>query len=249
MTIDLTGKTALVTGGTRGIGRAICKRLAEAGCNIAFTYKSSEEKALAFRAELEAMGRQAMAIQSDAANFNEAQKAVDQTLAGFAKLDILVNNAGITRDTLLLRMSEAQWDEVMSSNLKSVFNYTKAASKVMLGQRSGRIINITSIIGLTGNAGQSNYAASKAGIIGFTKSVAKEFASRNILINAVAPGWIETEMTDALSEDQKKAMESLIPLKRSGTAEEVADAVLFFSSSLSGYITGETLRVDGGMAM
>jgi len=249
MTIDLSGKVALVTGGTRGIGRAICKKLAEANCAVAFTYKSSEDKAVALTTELDAQGRKSLSIRADAANFADAQRAVDQTLAAFTRLDILVNNAGITRDTLLLRMSEAQWDDVMLNNLKSVFNYTKAATKPMLSQRSGRIINITSVIGLTGNAGQANYAASKAGMIGFTKSAAKELASRNILVNAIAPGWIDTEMTDALNDEQKKSMEALIPLKRSGTAEEVADAVLFFSSSLSGYITGETLRVDGGMAM
>jgi 3-oxoacyl-[acyl-carrier protein] reductase len=249
MELSLKGKTALVTGASRGIGRAIAKRLAASGANVAFTYKSSEEKALAFREELETLGVKSLAIKADAANFSEAQSTVDAAVSAFGGLHILVNNAGVTRDTLLLRMTEAQWDEVISNNLKSAFNYAKAASRPMMQQRDGRIINITSIIGLTGNAGQANYAASKAGLIGFTKSIAKEFASRNILVNAVAPGWIDTEMTDALSDELKKQMESAIPLRRSGKAEEVADAVLFLSSSLSTYITGECLRIDGGMAM
>jgi 3-oxoacyl-[acyl-carrier protein] reductase len=249
MEISLLGKSALVTGGTRGIGRAIVKKLAEAGANVAFTYKASEEKALALKSEIEAMGRKSIAIKADASSFSEAQSAIEATTKEFGALHILVNNAGITRDTLLLRMTEAQFDEVISNNLKSAFNYTKAAVKPMMSQRDGRIINITSIIGLTGNAGQSNYAASKAGMIGFTKSCAKEFASRNILVNAVAPGWIDTEMTEVLTEEQKKMFENVIPLKRAGSADEVADAVFFFASSLSKYITGETIRVDGGMAM
>ena len=249
MQLSLSGKTALVTGASRGIGRAIAKRLAEAGANIAFTYKASEEKAQALQQELISLGVKALALKADAVNFAEAQTVVDKTLSEFGSVHILVNNAGITRDTLLMRMSEAQWDEVIANNLKSAFNYTKAVTRPMMQQREGRIINITSIIGLVGNAGQANYAASKAGLIGFTKSVAKELASRNILANAVAPGWIDTEMTDALTDDLKKQMEAAIPLKRSGTAEEVADAVLFLASPLASYITGECLRVDGGMAM
>ncbi|MDX2129473.1 MAG: 3-oxoacyl-[acyl-carrier-protein] reductase [Chloroherpetonaceae bacterium] len=249
MEISLTGKSAFVTGGTRGIGRAIVKRLAEAGANVAFTYKASEEKAVALKNEIEAMGRKSLAIKADAASFSEAQVAIELAVKEFGALHILVNNAGITRDTLLLRMTEAQFDDVISNNLKSAFNYTKAAVKPMMSQRDGRIINITSIIGITGNAGQANYAASKAGMIGFTKSCAKELASRNILVNGVAPGWIDTEMTEVLTEEQKKMFENVIPLKRAGSAEEVADAVLFFASSLSKYITGETVRVDGGMAM
>mgnify|MGYP005840208625 CR=1 FL=1 len=239
----------MVTGASRGIGRAIAKRLAEAGANIAFTYKASEEKAQSLQQELASLGVKARALKADAINFREAQTVVDTTISELGGVHILVNNAGITRDTLLLRMSEAQWDEVLANNLKSAFNYTKAATRPMMQQREGRIINITSIIGLVGNAGQANYAASKAGLIGFTKSIAKELASRNILVNAVAPGWIDTEMTDALTDDLKKQMEISIPLKRSGTATEVADAVLFLASPLASYITGECLRVDGGMAM
>ncbi|MFN3386489.1 MAG: 3-oxoacyl-[acyl-carrier-protein] reductase [Candidatus Thermochlorobacter sp.] len=249
MTLDLSGQIALVTGGTRGIGRAICLRLAEAGASVVFTYKSSADKAESLRQEIEAMGRKAMAMQADAEQFAQAEKVVQAVLQAFGNLHILINNAGITRDTLLMRMSEAQWDEVIASNLKSVFNYTKATMKPMMSQRSGRIVNITSVIGLTGNAGQANYAASKAGIIGFTKSVAKEVASRNVLVNAVAPGFIDTEMTSALAEEQRKAIESMIPMRRTGSAKEVADAVLFLCSPLAGYITGEVLRVDGGLAM
>jgi len=249
MEINLKGKISLVTGATRGIGRAIAIALAGAGSDVAFTYKSSQEKALALKAELEGMGVRALALCADAASFSEAQQTIDEVTKSLGGLDILVNNAGITRDTLLLRMSEAHWDDVLSSNLKSVFNYTKAAARPMMSKRAGRIINITSIIGLSGNAGQANYAASKAGIIGFTKSVAKELASRNILVNAIAPGWIETEMTSELPAEQLKQYAEAIPLKRAGKSEEVANAVLFFASSLSGYTTGETLRVDGGMAM
>lgn len=249
MTLDLNGQIALVTGGTRGIGRAICLRLAEAGASVVFTYKASADKAELLKQELEAMGRNAMAIQADAENYTQAEKVVQDVLQAFGNVHILVNNAGITRDTLLMRMSEAQWDEVIASNLKSVFNYTKAVMKPMMSQRKGRIINITSVIGLTGNAGQANYAASKAGIIGFTKSVAKEVASRNVLVNAVAPGFIDTEMTGALSEEQRKTIEAMIPMKRTGSAKEVADVVLFFCSPLAAYLTGEVLRVDGGLAM
>ncbi|MCS6989564.1 MAG: 3-oxoacyl-[acyl-carrier-protein] reductase [Chloroherpetonaceae bacterium] len=249
MQITLSGKTALVTGASRGIGRAIATRLAQAGANVGFTYKSSEDKALALQKELESFGVKALAMKADASSFSEAQAAVDATLSQLGGLHILVNNAGIARDGLLVRMSEAQWDEVIANNLKSAFNYAKAAARPMMQQRDGRIINITSVIGLMGNAGQANYAASKAGLIGFTKSLAKELASRNILVNAVAPGWIETDMTEGLNDELKKQMEALIPLKRSGKAEDVADAVLFLSSSLANYITGECLRVDGGMAM
>ncbi|MDW8465336.1 MAG: 3-oxoacyl-[acyl-carrier-protein] reductase [Chloroherpetonaceae bacterium] len=249
MEISLSGQVALVTGGTRGIGRAICLRLAEAGAAIAFTYKSSVNKAESLKAELMEMGRPALAIQASAESYQAAEEAVLQTQQTLGGLHILVNNAGITRDTLLMRMSETQWDEVIASNLKSVFNYTKAALRPMLAQRSGRIVSITSVVGLTGNAGQANYAASKAGIIGFTKAVAKEIASRNVLVNAVAPGFIDTEMTGALSEEQRKSMEAAIPMKRTGSAKEVADVVLFLCSPLASYITGETLRVDGGLAM
>ncbi len=249
MHLDLTGQTALVTGGTRGIGRAICLRLAQAGASIAFTYKSSADKAESLKREIEAMGRHALAMQAEAENFAQAEKVVQEVLHTLGTLHILVNNAGQTRDTLLMRMTETQWDEVIASNLKSVFNYTKAVIKHMVSQRNGRIVNITSVIGLTGNAGQANYAASKAGIIGFTKSVAKEVASRNILVNAIAPGFIDTEMTGALSDEQRKSIETMIPMKRTGSTHDVADAVLFFCSPLANYITGEVLRVDGGLAM
>ena len=249
MEITLNGKSALVTGGTRGIGKAIVMLLAKTGCNVAFTYKSSAQVAEALKKDIESLGVKAFAIQSDAGNFQSAQTTINQVVEAFGALDILVNNAGITRDTLLLRMTEEQWDEVLDSNLKSVFNYTKAAAKPMMQKRAGRIINISSIVGLMGNAGQANYAATKAGIIGFTKSIAKEFASRNILVNAIAPGYISTEMTDKLSEDQLKKITDIIPLKKAGAVEDIANAVLFLASDLSGYITGETLKVDGGMAM
>ncbi len=249
MEITLNGKSALVTGGTRGIGKAIVMLLAKTGCNVAFTYKSSAQVAEALKKDIESLGVKAFAIQSDAGNFQSAQTTINQVVEEFGALDILVNNAGITRDTLLLRMTEEQWDEVLDSNLKSVFNYTKAAAKPMMQKRAGRIINISSIVGLMGNAGQANYAATKAGIIGFTKSIAKEFASRNILVNAIAPGYISTEMTDKLSEDQLKKITDIIPLKKAGAVEDIANAVLFLASDLSGYITGETLKVDGGMAM
>ncbi len=249
MEITLNGKSALVTGGTRGIGKAIVMLLAKTGCNVAFTYKSSAQVAEALKKDIESLGVKALSIQSDAGNFQSAQTTINQVVEAFGTLDILVNNAGITRDTLLLRMTEEQWDEVLDSNLKSVFNYTKAAAKPMMQKRAGRIINISSIVGLMGNAGQANYAATKAGIIGFTKSIAKEFASRNILVNAIAPGYISTEMTDKLSEDQLKKITDIIPLKKAGAVEDIANAVLFLASDLSGYITGETLKVDGGMAM
>ncbi|MBC8044492.1 MAG: 3-oxoacyl-[acyl-carrier-protein] reductase [Rhizobacter sp.] len=249
MEISLKGKSALVTGGTRGIGKVIALKLAEAGADVAFTYKASEEKAQSLKAALETLGVKSLAIKSDAASFSEAQTAVDATVAAFGGVSVLVNNAGITRDTLLLRMSEQMWDDVLDGNLKSVFNFTKAVAKPMMSKRDGRIINITSVIGLMGNAGQANYAASKAGMIGFTKSIAKELASRNILVNAVAPGFIGTEMTDALSEAQRTQIENEIPLGKVGSAEDVANAVLFLCSPMAAYITGETIRVDGGMAM
>lgn len=249
MQINLQGKSALVTGGTRGIGKAIVKMLAQAGANVAFTYRSSAQIAEEFVKEIEAMGVKSIAIQSDASSFAQAQEAVNKVVEVFGALDILVNNAGITKDTLLLRMTEEQWDDVVQNNLKSVFNYTKAASKPMMQKKAGRIINIGSIVGIMGNAGQANYAATKAGMIGFTKSVAKEFASRNILVNTIAPGWISTDMTEKLSEDLLKKINDAIPLKKAGDAEDVANAVLFLASDMAKYITGETLKVDGGMAM
>jgi 3-oxoacyl-[acyl-carrier protein] reductase len=247
--MNLQGKTALVTGATRGIGKGIAYKLAQAGANIAFTFVSSVEKAKAFEAELQALGIKAKGYQSNAAEFAEAEKLVDEILVDFGNLDVLVNNAGITRDTLMMRMSEQQWDEVMDTNLKSAFAMTKAAMKPMMKAKMGSIINITSIVGITGNAGQANYAASKAGMIGLTKSVAKELGSRNIRCNAIAPGFIETEMTDTLSEEVKAEWIKTIPLKRGGKPEDVANCVLFLASDASAYISGQTINVCGGMVM
>ena len=243
----LTGKTALVTGGTRGIGRGIVERFVEEGADVAFTYVSSPDKANALAEELAKGGRNVVAIQSDAGDFNAAQAAVDQAVTDLGRLDVLVNNAGITRDQLLMRMSEEDWDNVIATNLKSVFNMTKAVMRTMLKQRSGSIINMSSVVGVKGNAGQSNYAASKAGIIGFTKSVALELGSRNIRSNSIAPGFIETEMTGALDEKVVEEWRQAIPLKRGGTPTDVANACVFLGSDLSAYITGQTLHVCGGM--
>ncbi len=247
--MNLQGKTALVTGATRGIGKGIAFKLAQAGANIAFTFVSSVEKAKAFEAELQALGIKAKGYQSNAAEFAEAEKLVDEILVDFGNLDVLVNNAGITRDTLMMRMSEQQWDEVMDTNLKSAFAMTKAAMKPMMKAKMGSIINITSIVGITGNAGQANYAASKAGMIGLTKSVAKELGSRNIRCNAIAPGFIETEMTETLTEEVKAEWIKTIPLKRGGKPEDVANCVLFLASDASAYISGQTINVCGGMVM
>jgi 3-oxoacyl-[acyl-carrier protein] reductase len=243
----LENKVALVTGATRGIGKGIVTKLAEQGAAIAFTYVSSEEKALAIEKELQAMGVKAKGYKSDAANFKAADDLVNAVVAEFGTIDILVNNAGITRDTLLMRMSEAQWDEVINANLKSVFNLTKAVQRPMLKARKGSIINMSSVVGVRGNAGQANYAASKAGIIGFTKSVALELGSRNIRCNAIAPGFIETEMTGALDEKVVQQWRESIPLKRGGSAEDVANLTLFLASDMSGYITGQCINVCGGM--
>ncbi|HRH69661.1 MAG TPA: 3-oxoacyl-[acyl-carrier-protein] reductase [Flavobacteriales bacterium] len=244
----LQGKVALVTGGSRGIGKGIVERFLEEGADVAFTYVSSPEKANALAAELAARsGRNVVAIQSDAGDFNAAQAAVDKVVADRGKLDILVNNAGITKDQLLMRMSEADFDAVMNTNMKSVFNMTKAVLRTMLKQRNGSIINMSSIVGVQGNAGQANYAASKAAIIGFTKSVAKELGSRNIRSNAIAPGFIETEMTAALDQKVVEGWREGIPLKRGGTPADVANACVFLGSDLSSYITGQTLSVCGGM--
>jgi 3-oxoacyl-[acyl-carrier protein] reductase len=243
----LENKVALVTGATRGIGKGIVSKLAEQGASIAFTYVSSEEKALAIEKELQALGVKAKGYKSDAANFKAADDLVNSVVAEFGTIDILVNNAGITRDTLLMRMSEAQWDEVINANLKSVFNLTKAVQRPMLKARKGSIINMSSVVGVRGNAGQANYAASKAGIIGFTKSVALELGSRNIRCNAIAPGFIETEMTGALDEKVVQQWRESIPLKRGGSAEDVANLTLFLASDMSGYITGQCINVCGGM--
>lgn len=243
----LEGKVALITGASRGIGRGIALKFAEQGANIAFTYLSSVEKGEALAKELEAFGIKAKGYRSDAADFKASEELVNNVVTDFGTVDVLVNNAGITRDTLLMRMSEQQWDEVMNANLKSVFNLTKAVQKPMLKQRKGSIINMSSVVGIKGNAGQANYAASKAGIIGFTKSVALELGSRNIRSNAIAPGFIETEMTDALDPKVVDAWRAGVPLKRGGTAEDVANATVFLASDMSAYITGQVINVCGGM--
>lgn len=244
----LDGKVALITGGSRGIGKGIVERFLEEGADVAFTYVSSPEKANALASELgNRTGRKVVAIQSDAGDFNAAQAAVDKVVADWGRLDILVNNAGITKDQLLMRMSEADFDAVMTTNMKSVFNMTKAVLRTMLKQRNGSIINMSSVVGVQGNAGQANYAASKAAILGFTKSVAKELGSRNIRSNAIAPGFIETEMTAALDPKVVEGWREGIPLKRGGTPTDVANACVFLGSDLSAYITGQTLSVCGGM--
>ena len=245
--LSLAGKTALITGASKGIGRAIATHFVQLGANVAFTYLSSVEKGQALETELAAHGAKVKGYRSDAADYTQAEKLIEDVLADFGQLDILVNNAGITQDGLLMRMSEAQWDEVLRENLKSVFNLTKAATKPMMRAKAGSIINMTSVVGLKGNAGQANYAASKAGIIGFTKSVALELGSRNIRCNAIAPGFIETEMTDALDQKQVDEWRKAIPLRRGGTPEDVAKATAFLASDESSYITGQVLQVDGGM--
>lgn len=243
----LQGKTAIVTGATRGIGKGVALKLAEQGANIAFTYVSSEEKALALENELQALGVKAKAYKSDASLMKDSEELVKDVLENFESIDVLVNNAGITKDNLLMRMSEEDFNRVLEVNLKSIFNMTKAVQRTMLKQRSGSIVNMTSVVGVKGNAGQSNYAASKAGVIGFTKSIALELGSRNIRCNAIAPGFIETEMTEKLGEEVIKNWRDSIPLKRGGTPEDVANTTLFLASDLSAYITGQTLHVCGGM--
>ena len=243
----LSGKTALVTGASKGIGRGIALKLAEHGANVAFTYLSSVEKGQALEAELAAFGIKAKGYRSDASDFKASEELVNAIVSDFGSLEVIVNNAGITRDGLLMRMTEEQFNEVIRINLNSVFNVTKAAIRQLLKQKQGSIINISSVVGVKGNAGQANYAASKAGIIGFTKSVALELGSRNIRCNAIAPGFIETEMTGVLNEETVKQWREAIPLKRGGTPDDVANAVVFLGSELSAYITGQVLNVDGGM--
>lgn len=244
----LTNKKALITGGSRGIGAAIVRRFAEEGAAVAFTYNSSKEKAEALAAEISATyGVTCRAYQSDAASFSAAEALISAVIADFGQIDILINNAGITRDTLMLRMGEQQWDDVIANNLKSVFNLTKHAIRFMMKNKGGSIINMSSIVGITGNAGQANYAASKAGIIGFSKSIAKEMGSRNVRCNVIAPGFIETDMTDELDDKTKEAYLQNIPLKRLGGAREIADACVFLGSDMSTYITGQTLSVCGGL--
>ncbi|NQZ76788.1 MAG: 3-oxoacyl-[acyl-carrier-protein] reductase [Ekhidna sp.] len=243
----LEGKTALITGASKGIGRAIAEQYAEHGANIAFTYLSSVEKGEALEKELSAKGIKAKGYRSDASDYDAAQDLINGIVADFGSLDILINNAGITKDNLLMRMSEADWDAIQNINLKSCFNTVKAACRTMMKQRAGSIINMSSVVGVKGNAGQANYAASKAGIIGFTKSVALELGSRGIRCNAIAPGFIETEMTDALDEKTVQSWRDAIPLKRGGDPVDVANACIFLGSDMSTYITGQTIQVDGGM--
>jgi len=245
--MDLTQKVALITGGTRGIGKSIVLAFAKAGARVYFTYLGSSERANELASELKTVGYFAEGIEADAIDFARAQEVVDEVVKKEGRLDVVVNNAGITQDNLLLRMSEEQFDSVIRTNLKSVFNYTKAASKVMLKQRNGVFINMGSIVGDEGNAGQTNYAASKAGIIGFTKAVALELASRNVRANVVAPGFIETEMTAAIPEEELKKWLEHIPLGRPGKAEEVADLCLFLASERAAYLTRQVFRIDGGM--
>ena len=243
----LEGKTALVTGASKGIGKAIANKFAEQGANVAFTYLSSVEKGKALEDELKALGVNAKGYRSDASDYTAAEQLINDVVADFGSLDVLVNNAGITKDNLLMRLNEEMWDQVINVNLKSCFNTVKAATRTFMKQRSGSIINMTSVVGIKGNAGQSNYSASKAGIIGFTKSVALELGSRGIRSNAIAPGFIETEMTDVLDEATVQGWRDAIPLKRGGRPEDVADACVYLASDMSSYITGQVLQVDGGM--
>lgn len=243
----LENKTALITGAARGIGRAIALRYAEMGANVAFTDLKLDENVESLEKEIKAMGLKAKGYASDASSFEQAEKLIAEVLGDFEKIDILVNNAGITRDNLLMRMTEQDWDLVIKVNLKSIFNMTKAIQRSMLKQRSGSIINMSSVVGVSGNAGQSNYSASKAGLIGFTKSIAKEIGSRSIRVNAIAPGFIETEMTEKIPEEARKEWMESIPLKRAGTPGDVANVAVFLGSDLSSYLTGQVINVCGGM--
>ena len=243
----LTGKTALVTGATRGIGRAIALKFAAEGADVAFTYRSQHEAARSLIEELQALGVKTKAYASDAASFEDAHKVVEDVRSEFGHIDILVNNAGVTRDVLMMRMDETQWDTVIDNNLKSAFNFIHACTPVMARQRGGSIICMSSVVGLAGNAGQCNYAASKAGLVGLTKSIAKEMGSRGIRANCIAPGFITTDMTSAVSEEMRKEWEKQIPLRRSGTPEDVANVALFLASDLSAYVTGQVLSCCGGM--
>ncbi len=243
----IEGKNVIITGASRGIGKGIAQVFADHGANVAFTYSSSDGPALELEKELKEKGVKAKAYKSNAASFEASAKLVDQVLEDFGSIDVLINNAGITKDNLLMRMSEADFDQVIETNLKSVFNMTKAVQRSLLKQRSGSIINMSSIIGVKGNAGQANYAASKAGMIGFTKSIALELGSRSIRCNAIAPGFIETEMTDKLDEKVVQSWRDSIPLKRGGTPEDIANACLFLASDLSSYVTGQVLHVNGGL--
>ena len=243
----LESKVAIITGGSRGIGKSICETFAQNGCDVAFTYNNSKDSAEALANELNSTGVKAKSYKSDASNFDDATKLVEDVLNDFGKIDILVNNAGIKKDSLLMRMEKSDFDSVINTNLSSVFNLTKASIKTFLKQRNGSIVNISSVVGVKGNAGQSNYSASKAGIIGFSKSIALELGSRNIRSNVIAPGFIETDMTNSLSEDVINSWKESIPLKRGGNPSDVGNACVFLASDLSSYITGQTLHVDGGM--
>ena len=243
----LESKVAIITGGSRGIGKSICETFAKNGCNVAFTYNNSKDSAESLAKVLNGSGMKAKAYKSDASNFDDATRLVEDVLVDFGKIDILVNNAGIKKDNLLMRMEKSDFDSVINTNLSSVFNLTKASIKTFLKQRNGSIINISSVVGVKGNAGQSNYSASKAGIIGFSKSIALELGSRNIRSNVIAPGFIETDMTDSLSEDVINSWKESIPLKRGGNPTDVGNACVFLASDLSSYITGQVLHVDGGM--
>ena len=243
----LAGKTALITGATRGIGRAIALRFAAEGADVAFTYRSQHEAAQSLVSELEAMGVRAQAYTSDAASFEDAHKVVEDVKETFGRIDVLVNNAGITKDGLMMRMDEAQWDAVIDTNLKSAFNFIHACTPVMARQRSGSIISMSSVVGVSGNAGQCNYSASKAGLIGLTKSMAKEMGPRGIRANCIAPGFIATDMTGALPENVRQEWEKQIPLRRGGTPEDVAGVAVFLASDLAGYVTGQVVNCCGGM--
>ena len=247
--MDLTGKVALVTGASRGIGQAVAVELAKAGADVIVNYIGNEAVAQETVEKVEALGRKALKIKADVGNAYEVQAMVDEAHAAFGHIDVLVNNAGITRDGLLIRMKDSDWDDVLNINLKGVYLVSKAVAKLMVKQRSGRIINMTSVSGVTGNVGQANYAAAKAGVIGFTKTCAKELAARGITVNAVAPGFIETAMTDVLPEKIKEGIAATVPLGRMGQPEEIAGVVTFLASDFARYITGQVLNVDGGMVM
>ena len=249
MSFDLTGKTALVTGGSRGIGSAIVKSLANAGARVAFTFRSSTDEADALKRDLEVAGTEVLTFQGDASEMTKAEEAVSGVLDAWGSLDVLVNNAGITKDGLMLRLSESDWDNVINTNLKSIFNFCKAAYRPMMKQRGGKIINLSSIVGVVGNPGQTNYAASKAGIIGFSKSLAKELGSRGVTVNVVAPGYVETDMTAELGDAARDAMLGMVVLKRPASPDDIANAVHFLASPAADYITGHVLHVDGGLAM